>query len=171
MEQKQRIIMRMLRFMGANHITLNDLQYAQNPKQANSHEMYDLLCVIDGIEQRIPFDIGKDLNPIGIFPFANVNTSLDLTETTEIRRSEIKKAENLMSVNFCKWTSYDLEKLNAKLSELHKPILDGYYHIRNAEHLPEQCWVAHFGAERGENMPIDFYDDSFKAKVRYFRHF
>ena len=42
---------------------------------------FDVICLIRGVKVRLPFDVGKDLNPYGIFPFANENWFLELYET------------------------------------------------------------------------------------------
>ncbi len=149
-----------LRQMGAAGITFEDLrnEMSQNPDLLL--QKFDLLCLINGVPQRVPFDKGRNLNPIAIFPF-NGNWYLELAQEQEVLRHQVDEVR-LPDRDI--WIEvYKLQDaLNAQLLAMKRPPLEGLYFARGGG----LNWAVIFDGNRVA-MPEDSISATTVANVRY----
>lgn len=123
MEQKQKAILQILEIMQKEQISLEDLVYQLPPKE---EKRPDLLCIVDGIEKRLPFAEGKALSPSGIFPSTS-SSYLYIAESGKCARNTIRE-ELLPTLSFFVDEVFpNIDTINAALTELDKPLLSGEY--------------------------------------------
>ena len=125
---------------------------------------FDLLCFSDGKLVRLPFLVGKDRNPIGIFPFADDNVAIDLEEKGETVYADADK-HLLPEHDWCKKVYPLKDKLNVCLKKLGKPTLKGCYFVKHY-YMEDAVWIVSFD-DCNLGMPSDYYGDNEKAKIRY----
>ena len=110
-------------------------------------------------------DKGKKLNPIGLFPFGDSFSYIELDELPEALR-EHADPDRLPEVGFCEDVCLDIKGVNSHLQNLGKPILQGEY-FAIGKFLQEHNWIVKFDNPCTE-LSSDYYDDvSKKAKIRY----
>ncbi|MEE6206640.1 MAG: hypothetical protein VZR95_01120 [Alphaproteobacteria bacterium] len=165
---KQEAVQQILGIMQDNNITVADITAtikAQSRPQVQ--ENFDLLCEINGIRKRLPFDTGKDLNPIAIFPRQNLKFFLSLEETGMISYPAANEKEQLADEDLCTLLMEVRPELNEKLRELGKPIVSGDYWLNGHELSGVGYWMARI---REDQLKVDYFDASKKAKVRHIGH-
>jgi len=117
-----------LEIMCNENITLEDIQTGlackASDERKNFHD-FDLLVIQDDKKYRLPFEIGKDFNPVGIFPFATSNTYLEFEEVKGARYQIFE--ERLPEYEFFEKLFEKKEELNARLEQLDKLPLIGKY--------------------------------------------
>lgn len=127
------------------------------------NKKFDLLCIVDGVPVRLPFDEGKELSPIGVFPFQS-NIYLEF--------GEVEKTRNLIGEEFIPkitlWDSiFNLKiPLNKVLERLGQPILDGLYYANPRTSEKDVNWIVNF---RNNQLILDteYYDADDVAKARF----
>ena len=185
MSKKQESILQILKIMQENEITLADIKktITKKPKSAKKVspkvKNFDLLCNINGSYKRLPFEIGKNLNPIGIFPFAdqkdyivfnglghfaNSNTKMHYSQTHRIAQVQIP------SVDFFEEIFKIRQDLNKALTALNKPEFKGPYLAVSPDYIPEANWIVAF-FEGTDSLACDFYESKEEAKVCYIKKF
>lgn len=165
---KQEAVQQILGIMQDNNITVADINAmikAQSRPQIN--ESFDLLCEVNGTRKRLPFDTGKDLNPIAIFPRQNLKFFLSLEETGMIPFPPVKDKDQLLDEDLCTLLMDVRPELNEKLRELGKPILSGDYWLNGHEFSGVGYWIANI---REDRLRVDYYDARSVAKVRHIGH-
>ena len=159
-QNKKSAIVEILRKMKANNISFADLktEMVNNPELLQ--QKFDLLCLINGVPQRLPFEKGKDLNPIAIFPFAG-NWYLELAQDEGVLRHHT--TESRLPDRDIWLEVYKLQDpLNLQLRAMGQPLLQGAYFARGG-HLN---WVVTFDGNRVA-MPEDCCSQTTVANVRY----
>jgi hypothetical protein len=140
------------------HFSIVDIQ-----KEEVAVQGFDLLCVEYDIYKRVPFEEGKKLHPVGIFPFATSNVYISLDEH-EWKRSECD--ENKIPTREFFYHILSLrENLNRCLSILGKPLLEGCYYAKST-YLSDCNWIVGIGGRFGKSIGEDFYGDDERAKYR-----
>ena len=124
---------------------------------------FDLLCIKDDKRTRLPFDIGKNCNPFGIFPFKNMDIYFELTETEDTLRM-YADVRRLPAEAFCDKVYEIKDSLNKHLEMLQRPTIQGNYFVVG-KHLSSLNWIVGFDDEN--NLSSDYYDLDEKAKIRY----
>lgn len=124
---------------------------------------FDLLCIKDGKKTRLPFNVGKDCNPSGIFPFKESDVYLELTETEESLRKFADELR-LPTLNFCKMVYAIRDELNKSLELLGRPIIKGCY-FADGNDLYRLNWIV--GFDDTSYLTSDYYNNDEKAKIRY----
>ncbi len=121
---------------------------------------FDLLCEVNGVKKRLPFNEGKNLNPIGIFPFKETGLYLLLNEFGECERTTV--AEDKIPTLY-QWMQIfnQKEDINCALMQLKKPVLNGNYFARQHN----MNWIVLFSNH--SPMPADFFEKNAQAKIRY----
>ena len=185
MSKKQESILQILKIMQENEITLADIKKTITKKTKSAKKVspkvknFDLLCNINGSYKRLPFETGKDLNPIGIFPFAdqkdyivfnglghfaNGNTKMHYSQTHRIAQAQIP------SVDFFEEIFKIRQDLNEALTALNKPEFKGPYLAVSPDYIPEANWIVAF-FEGTDSLACDFYESKEEAKVCYIKKF
>ncbi len=146
-------------------VTVADIDKAikaqQRPKE---EERFDLLCDVNGTLTRVPFEKGKDLEPIGIFPFNSSNLYLLLDETGMVAFPPVEEKKNLPDDTLCNLLMDNRPGLNEKLRELGKPILSGEYWLNGHEHSDHiGYWMAII---RQDSLKVGYDYKDRRAKVR-----
>jgi len=157
---KKNQIVAILQKMQTEGITIEDLrnEMSQNPELLL--QKFDLLCLVNGVPKRLSFDKGREMNPIGIFPFAG-NWYLELTQEEGKLRHHTDE-ERLPDRDI--WLEvYKLQDaLNAQLLAMGQPPLKGNYFARGGR----LNWVVTFDGNRVA-MPEDSMSSATVANVRY----
>ena len=141
-----------------------------SPKKAKTIRIaneFDLLCIVDNQKVRLPFGKRGLGTPIGIFPFKHKPEYLELDEVENKRHTDKDVDEKrLLDESFCcGHVSKIVDRLNAYLKALDKPILEGSYLADNSSYMPGCGWIIGFdntGDYHGGNVP---------AKLRYMGRF
>ncbi|MBR1825862.1 MAG: hypothetical protein IJ770_04675 [Alphaproteobacteria bacterium] len=159
MNKKEKIV-QILREMYLNGITVSDLQLEQRENPDFLPKKFDLLCLVHGVPYRLPFDKGREMNPIGIFPFAG-NWYLELNQDEDLLRHQANQ-NRLPDRNI--WLEvYKLQDdLNAQLRVMDKPLLKGSYFARGGN----LNWIVKFDGGK-EAMPENYYSPETPANIRY----
>ena len=143
-------------------LSLNDVRtYLRTMAISN----FDLLCVIDGKKKRVSFQDGKELNPIGIFPFKSDSRYLEFEQTMYTYR-KFSDEKRLPPESFYKKINTIRVELNECLSLLKKPVLYGAY-FAISDYLKDVNWIVAFDERNTESLPNDFYDNDEQAQIRY----
>lgn len=163
MEQKQKMIAQILEEMRKGEITFEDLKEARlaalRPKCT---ENFDLLVVVDGVAQRVPFEEGKELQPTGIFPFKGAPFYMEFKETDQ-QDYPVELKDKLPGANSFARLGDIMPELNQRLKELGQPEFDGTYWLNGHEWSGIGYWV---GKVHKNNVDTTYLDEKHKAKVR-----
>ncbi|MBQ9271351.1 MAG: hypothetical protein IJ218_03705 [Alphaproteobacteria bacterium] len=159
MNKKARIV-QILREMKLDGITLKDLSREMTENPDFLAQKFDLLCLVNGVPHRLPFDQGRHKEPIGIFPFAG-NWYLELTQDESQPRSSANE-QRLPDRDI--WLElYKLQDaLNAQLRAMGKPLLSGSYFARGGN----LNWIIRINGSK-EPMPENYYPTDTLANIRY----
>lgn len=161
--KKQEAIAQILGMMRENEISLQDIKEARlaalRPKCT---ENFDLLVVVDGMPQRLPFEEGKDLAPTAIFPFKDAPAYMEFKETSP-GDYPVKLKEQLPGVNTFQRMADIMPELNAKLEELGQPLFEGTYWLNGHEWSGIGYWIAKVHKNK---VDTTYMDERHKAKVR-----
>ena len=150
--------------MQENEISVDDITRALRP---GTSETFDLVCLVDGKPTRVPFEEGKDKNPIGICPKKKLKSYLSLEETGMVSYPDLSEKDKLADEDLCILFMEVRPELNERLRELGKPILSGDYWINGHELSGIGYWMARI---REDKLKVDYYDAQHKAKVRKIGH-
>lgn len=159
-EKKKRAIIDILRQMHLNGISIEDLQAEMFSNSEFLPQKFDLLCLINGVPHRLPYDKGKDLHPIGIFPFSG-NWYLELVQDegklrTDVDESRLPNRDIWLEV-------YKLRNdLNVQLKVMKLPLLKGSYFARGGK----LNWIVKFNGDDA-NMPENYFEPETAAIIRY----
>lgn len=159
-KKKKSAILDILRQMHFNGISIEDLREEMSRNPEFLPMKFDLLCLVNGVPRRLAYDKGKDLEPIGIFPFKG-NWYLELFQSEGQLRADAD--ENRLPDRDLWLEVYKIrDDLNAQLKIMKQPLLKGEYFARGGK----LNWVVKFnGAD--EAMPENYYDDDTTAIIRY----
>lgn len=158
--KKRSAILDILRQMHLSDISIEDLREEMSRNPDFLPKKFDLLCLVHGVPQRLPFAKGKDLHPIGIFPFAD-NWYLELFQSEEQLRTNAD--EGRLPDRDIWLEVYKLRNdLNAQLRVMKQPLLKGPYFARGGK----LNWIVKFnGAD--EVMPENYFPAETTAIIRY----
>lgn len=141
------------------------LRARQHPKP---EENFDLLIESFGELKRVPFETGKNMAPLGIFPRNGLKFYIELDETGMVSFPELETKSTLIDEEMATLIMEVRNELNDKLRELGKPILSGDYWMNGHELSGIGYWMAKY---RDGKLKVDYYDASRKAKIRKFGRF
>ena len=141
------------------------LRARQHPKP---EEKFDLLIESFGELKRVPFETGKNMDPLGIFPRNGLKFYIELDETGMVAFPDLAVKTELPDEEMAVLMSEVRNELNEKLRELGKPLLSGDYWLNGHELSGTGYWMAKF---RDGKLRVDYYDSSRKAKIRKFGRF
>ena len=136
------------------------LKLCQHENPDFLQKKFDLLCLIHGVPQRLPFDKGRQMNPIGIFPFSGL-WYLELTQEENMLRKDAD-TDRLPERDIWLEVHKLQDDLNAQLKVLKQPLLKGSYFARGGN----LNWIVKFDDRRG-SMPENYYDPETPATIRY----
>ena len=120
----------------------------------------DLLCVVGGRKTRMPFETGKDLNPIGFFPFDDdVYMEFDHSPIVPRRKIKIERKEVLPLV-FFERLFLRKNEINAFLAQMGKPLLEKKFFASGG--CGDYNWIVDFSTFPN-CLDRDFFDDTHKA--------
>ncbi len=159
MEKKKQIVA-ILQKMRENGITIKDLtdELSRNPELLQ--QKFDLLCLVNGVPQRLPLEKGMNKNPIGIFPFAG-EWYLELAQEGGKLRHQVN--ESRLPDRDIWLEIYKLQDaLNAQLLIMGQPPLKGMYFSRGGG----INWVITFDGNKLA-MPEESVSATTVANVRY----
>lgn len=178
---KESIITKILKTMHDNGISEKNLREyrlqhpdfwptAQDDFLDLAPENFDLLCRVDNRLRCLPFPEGKNLNPIGIFPFAFAS---DHTFYLELKKNEEetlrKQCREYYIPTYELWQelSYIRPSLNRCFEEIGVSPLQGCYFSKAPKnHIIQHAnWIISFSNE-SPDLLSDYYDYSQKAKLR-----
>ena len=158
---KQKHLAHILKIMRRNHLTLDEVTaYVRNrliPREEWEIKLvrFDLLCEITGKKERLPFYLGMNLMPIGIFPFEDNDIYLELSEITSTQRT--KADEYRLPEHAWLAQVYPLKnELNKCLQRLGRPILDGSYFAKHHD-TSARNWIVDF-SDNQKKLSGDYYD-------------
>ena len=154
-------IPQILKIMNENELTVDDISQALRAQK--NAETFDLVYEADGKFIRVPYEEGKDKNPIGIIPRKKYNFFLYLDETGMSPFPPIEEKDQLPDEVLCNLLMDVRPELNEKLRELGKPILSGNYWLNGHEFSGIGYWMAHI---REDVLKVDYYNIKHTAKVR-----
>ena len=124
---------------------------------------FDLLCAETDTLTRLPFEQGKKLCPIGIFPYPSSNVYISLNERSLPRRdcdeSKIPSREFLRDLMPLR------EELNRCMRILGKPLLEGCYYVKDPSH-PKDNHIVNIGGRSAKGFSVDYFGDDERAKCR-----
>lgn len=153
--------------MDESEVSVADISAALRARQhPKPEENFDLLIESFGELKRVPFETGKNMAPLGIFPRNGLKFYLELDETGMVPFPDEKAKAEFPDEEMCTLMQDVRNELNEKLRELGKPILSGDYWL-NGHELPGHIGY-HMARFRDGKLKVDYYDASRKAKVRKF---
>ncbi len=163
---KQEAISHILETMRKNNVSLDDIKIKlafEASEEGKGFDNFDLLCIKDGKKYRLPFEIGKNFSPVGIFPFGDSNLYLEFEEKKNEFRYRIFE-ERLPQYEFFE-KMFDIRKeLNTHLNILDKPPLLGNYFTKLS---PDKLvWFVGFESQKDEMVKMG-YNPTKRAKARY----
>lgn len=147
-------------------ITIADIkEEEENIRRPKNPRAFDLLIEVDGTKMRVPFDEGKDKNPIAIFPRKDLTSFLYLEEEPEtVCPARLEDRRQLLTENFSALL-YDVRpELNARLRQLGKPELVGDYWGYAHELSGCGYYMARFDFRK--QLEFSYYDANHRAKIR-----
>jgi len=150
-----------LKVMKENELSVDDINQALRAHK--NAETFDLVCDVNGKLTRVPYEEGKNQNPIGIIPRKKYNFFLYLNETGMSAFPPIEEKDQLPDEILCDLMMTVRPELNEKLRELGKPILSGDYWLNGHELSGIGYWMAHI---REDQLKVDYYNIKHTAKVR-----
>jgi hypothetical protein len=147
-------------------ISVSDISSALRARQhPKPEENFDLLIESFGKLKRVPFETGKNMAPLGIFPRNGLKFYIELDETPMVPFPELKTKSELIDEEMATLIMEVRNELNDKLRELGKPILSGDYWMDGHELSGIGYWMAKY---RDGKLKVDYYDASRRAKIRKF---
>ena len=147
--------------MHLDGISIEDLVEEKKRNSEFLPRKFDLLCLVDGVPHRLPFDRGRYQNPIAVFPFAEGNWYLELYQDNDKLRHDVD--ESRLPDRDVWLELYKLQDdLNAQLQVMEQPLLNGSYFARGGR----LNWIVRFDNER-RSMPENFFGPDTPANVRY----
>ena len=169
---KDKQLAQICKIMRKYHLKLEDVERyaAQKPefrslvKKFPLGDEFDILCLIGGKTQRVPFSQRYCGIAVGIFPFKYDPIYIELTEVEGKKHSDRDVDEKrLLDVEFCERLNEVRHQLNKYLVALKAPIIEGDY-LADSDHMKGSGWVIFFG----ESMVLsDYYGGSEVSKLRY----
>ena len=121
----------------------------------------DLLCELDGEKVRTKYEQGKDLNPIGFFPFSDEDVYLMFEHyplrTYRYFRIEKKKS---LSISFFDRLYAQKNKINEFLAHMNKPLLNKKFFAAGG--TDQYIWIVDFSID-SDRMDRDYFYDNSKA--------
>ena len=152
---KKEKIKQILQIMEEHNISINEIV---QQRDAWEKAKFDLLCCIQGEYKRIRYDIGKHLNPIGIFP--TLSNAYLLIGERDYRHRSCANESRLIPKHFWAEIFTVINSLNKALEELEDQKLDGDYFVKQ-----DGC-----SGNLIVNLPTESFIDGFsgiEAKTRY----
>lgn len=147
-------------------LSVSDISAALRARQhPQPTESFDLLIESFGELKRVPFETGKNMAPLGIFPRNGLKFFIELDETGMVPFPELETKSTLIDEEMATLIMEVRNELNDKLRELGKPILSGDYWMNGHELSGIGYWMAKY---RDGKLKVDYYDASRKAKIRKF---
>ena len=152
--------------MDESEVSVADISAALRARQhPKPEENFDLLIESFGELKRVPFETGKNMAPLGIFPRNGLKFYIELDETGMVPFPELETKSTLIDEEMATLIMEVRNELNDKLRELGKPILSGDYWMNGHELSGIGYWMAKY---RDGKLKVDYYDASRKAKIRKF---
>ena len=147
-------------------ITIEDIkEVEENARRPKNPRPFDLLIIVNGAKMRVPFDEGKDKNPIAIFPRKDLTSFLYLDEEPETTcPAKLEDRRTLLTENFSALLSDVRPELNARLRQLGKPELLGDYWGYAHEFSGCGYYMARFDFRK--HLEFNYYDAKHRAKIR-----
>lgn len=140
-------------------------------KNSKERENFDVLCLIKGKKKRLPFKDRGDHSVIGIFPFSDEPAYIELEETeNKAHKDKDVKERHLPDVDFCERLSEIIKPLNACLTMLNSPTLQGCY-LADSSYMRGTGWIIKFYPDKPGTLDSDYYGGSERAKCRYVKKF
>ena len=114
--------------MDESEVSVADISAALRARQhPKPEENFDLLIESFGELKRVPFETGKNMAPLGIFPRNGLKFYIELDETGMVPFPELETKSTLIDEEMATLIMEVRNELNDKLRELGKPILSGDY--------------------------------------------
>ena len=172
--KKEKLLKRMHKFMPEHRETFkklsNHLKKNRRPIKVTPIELsdeFDLLCIVDGKPKRLPFNTGRSLSPLAIFPFPNDTHYIELDEQEEKKHTDKDvDTSRLLDREFCDYVFKIKNRLNLYLKALHKPLLEGCY-LADSNYMQGCGWIIGFDDNEFNTLPSDYYGGNLPAKLRY----
>ena len=159
--EREQVIRKVINLLKESGLTIYDVH---GYLRKISHHQFDLLCRVDGEEKRLPFEEGKNNNPIGLFPFKEDSHYIEFAEVSECTRIHADET-GLPTVGFFQEILPLMDEINACLKDLKQPVLDGYYFANKQDNLN---WIVYLsGNDEAEELSVDYYGRAETAKIRY----
>lgn len=162
--EKKKVLPFILMLMDEVGATVDDIREAQILARRSKYadERFDLLVEVEGERRRVPFEEGKTMKPIGLFPrnssrfFILFGVSQPAPYPDELRSQMADKhvAEKVIAPV--------LPELNAKLKEVGIAPLSGRYWIDGMEHSGNGYWVLVCNKLSGD---VTYLDERHKAQI------
>ena len=157
--------------MRRDGLTVNDVKRYVSKHQADIADEYDLLSLIDGKMERVPFSLRHLGAPIGIFPFPGDPLYIELNEAENKKHTDCDvDKKRLLDEQFCGRVYKIKDKLNAYLEALGKPVLKGTYLADNS-YMQGCGWLVGFDDNDSHSLSSDYYGGNEPAKLRYMGKF
>ena len=170
--KKENSTRRMRDFMGKSRLdALKKIaKHFKKNKPAKPYKLsdeFDLLCIVNGKKQRLPFSSGQHLSPIAIFPFAKDNRYIELDEQEGKKHTDEDVDESrLLDRGFCDHVFRIKDRLNLFLKALNKPLLEGAY-LADSNYMQGCGWIIGFDDNDFHTLSSDYYGGNLEAKLRY----
>ena len=166
MKQKEKELQEILRIMQTTGITVEDIITEQKRVKNKKLQAFDLLVVIDGVKQRVPFEQGKDCPvKLGIFPRPNNSSYIELTESDPCSCPlELEERRKFITENLADLLDDVKDELNVRLREIGAPEIDGKYWAYAHEWSGCGYYIARFSPK--DRLVFTYYDEKHVAKVR-----
>lgn len=166
MKTKEEALRVILGAMDESEVSIAEISAALRARQhPKPEENFDLLVESFGELKRVPFDTGKNLAPLGIFPRNGLKFYIELDETPTVPFPDLAVKAELPDEEMAVLMAEVRNELNEKLRELGKPLLSGDYWLNGHELSGTGYWMAKF---RDGKLRVDYYDASRRAKIRKF---
>lgn len=128
---------------------------------------FDILCLVDGQQKRVPFSQRTCGEPIGIFPFTTMSEYIELGEKENKKHTDKDVDESrLLDEKFCNDVYLIKDRLNVYLKALGKPILEGVY-LADSSYMRGCGWLIGFDDNEFHTLSSDYYGGNHPAKLRY----
>ncbi len=168
---KAKALAQIFNLMRTTGLTVNDVKQYAKKHQNELADEYDLLCMIDGRLERVPFSLRHLGKPIGIFPFPTAPEYIELDEMENKKHTDTDVDENhLLDEQFCGRVYKIKDNLNVYLEALCKPVLKGVYLADNS-YMRGCGWLVGFDDNESHNLSSDYYGGNEPAKLRYMGRF
>ena len=169
--KKEKTLAQIYKMMRRDGLTVNDVKQYVSKHQADIADEYDLLSLIDGKMERVPFSLRHLGKPIGIFPFPNEPEYIELDEVESKKHTDTDVEESrLLDEQFCGRVYKIKDNLNVYLEALGKPVLEGVYLADNS-YMHGCGWLVGFDDNETHNISSDYFGGNEPAKLRYMGRF